>query len=422
MHNRAANIEVISDLLSRYRQVRDFTGQLAAPLSAEDCCVQSMDDVSPTKWHLAHTTWFFETFVLCPFVSDYRVFHERYSYLFNSYYNAVGERHARQHRGVLSRPPLDDIAAYRQHVDASMREALTSLPAEALERIELGLHHEQQHQELLLMDIKHVLSCNPLAPAYLPESSRAESETKPAGWFSIAAGIHELGHNDIGFSYDNELPRHRVFLEAAELADRLITNGEYLAFVEDGGYQKPELWLSDGWATVQQQGWQAPLYWRNVDSGCPQEFTLSGQHELQRNAPVVHLSYYEADAYARWCGARLPTEAEWEVAAERIDEYGAFVDDFHGSAPHPQPARSAQMFGDCWQWTSSSYSAYPGYKAADGALGEYNGKFMSGQYVLRGGCCATSKSHIRRSYRNFFYPHMRWQFAGLRLARDVQHS
>lgn len=269
------------------------------------------------------------------------------------------------------------------------------------------------------MDIKHVLSCNPLAPAYLPRHHSTDSKIKPVGWLSIAAGIHEVGHEGAGFSYDNELPRHRVFLEGAELADRLVTNAEYLAFIDDGGYQNPEHWLSDGWVAIQQQGWTAPLYWRDAESGIRQEFTLAGQHDLQLDAPVVHLSYYEADAYARWADARLPTEAEWEVAARQTGEQGAFVDDFDGTAPHPQAARGPQMLGDCWQWTSSSYSAYPGFKAADGALGEYNGKFMSGQQVLRGGCCATSKSHIRRSYRNFFYPHMRWQFAGLRLARDA---
>ena len=419
MHNKLVKTDIAEDLLSRYRQIRSFTSQLASPLSAEDCCVQSMDDVSPTKWHLAHTTWFFETFVLQPFVSNYRLFHNQYSYLFNSYYNAVGERHARQQRGLLSRPPLSDIAAYRQYVDESMEVALSRLPTEALERVELGLQHEQQHQELLLMDIKHVLSCNPLASAYLPVHKSAGSNIEPVSWLSVAAGIHEIGHADEGFCYDNEMSRHRVFLEEAELADRLVTNAEYLAFIEDGGYQNPEYWLSDGWAAIQQQGWAAPLYWRDANNGSRQEFTLAGQHDLQPDAPVVHLSYYEADAYARWAGARLPTEAEWEAAALQADHVGAFVDDFDGTAPHPQAARKPQMLGDCWQWTSSSYSAYPGYKPADGALGEYNGKFMSGQQVLRGGSCVTPSSHIRHSYRNFFYPHMRWQFAGLRLARDA---
>lgn len=419
MQGHAVVHQCTNDLVARYQSVRRFTEQLAAPLSAEDCCVQSMPDVSPTKWHLAHVTWFFETFVLQPFVNNYGVFHPQYNYLFNSYYNAVGERHARVDRGLLSRPPLTDIYQYREYVDEAIIKALPTLPEEAVSRLELGLHHEQQHQELLLMDIKHVLSCNPLSPAYLPAAETPHVGSQPLGWLPVNNGLHEIGYGGDGFCYDNEQPRHRVFLESAELADRLITNGEYLAFINDGGYQKPELWLSDGWANIQQQAQKAPLYWRNDDTGSWREFTLAGAHPLQPNTPVTHLSYFEADAYARWAGARLPTEAEWEVVARAVDVDGALVDDFSGRAPHPRPAFGTQLFGDCWEWTSSSYSAYPGYKPADGALGEYNGKFMNGQYVLRGGCCATSGNHLRSTYRNFFYPNMRWQFSGLRLARDV---
>ncbi len=385
----------------RYAAVRDATEALAAPLSAEDQTVQSMPDVSPTKWHRAHTSWFFETFVLTPHLPGYRPFDAAYLYLFNSYYEAVGPRHPRPERGLLSRPGIVEIARYRAHVDRAMEELFATLDEAgwrvAAPLIELGLHHEQQHQELLLMDIKHVLSLNPLQPAYRaapPPSAPAP----PLAWHEMAGGLRQIGHDGAGFAFDNETPRHRVWLEPFRLASRLVTGGEYAAFIADGGYRRPELWLADGWAMVQQQGWTAPLYWRRED-GFWSVFTLAGRRPLDAAEPVLHVSFYEADAFARWSGKRLPTEAEWEVAAA---EGGGL----------------AQLSGVAWQWTASPYVAYPGFRPAAGAIGEYNGKFMANQMVLRGGAVVTPAGHLRLTYRNFFPPASRWAFGGIRLAEE----
>jgi len=413
--------------------VRRFTEKLCETLAVEDYVIQSMPDASPTKWHLAHTSWFFETFILSPEQPDYRPFHRRFGYLFNSYYNAVGERHSRPHRGLLSRPTVEEVYHYRAHVDRHMLHLLNDSDACRLHalapRLELGLHHEQQHQELILTDIKHALSCNPLKPAYLEgrgqESGvRGQAETRPsrpAEWKAYAEGLHWIGHDGPGFAFDNETPRHRVFLQPFQLASDLVTNGEYRAFMEDGGYTRPELWLSDGWNAVNARGWNAPLYWEK-QNGRRWLMTLSGMREVDEAEPVCHVSYYEADAYARWAGARLPGEAEWEVTSAEAPIEGNFAE---SGRLHPAPAgavaRAAsprQLFGDVWEWTSSAYSPYPGFRPLEGALGEYNGKFMCSQMVLRGGSCATPQSHIRASYRNFFPPDARWQFTGLRLARD----
>jgi ergothioneine biosynthesis protein EgtB len=410
-------------LRERYADVRAATAGLAAPLSAEDQLVQSMPDASPTKWHLAHTTWFFETFVLAPFAAGYRVVNERYAYLFNSYYEAVGPRQPRPRRGALTRPSVDEVRAYRDAIDERM-DAFLDAPAggtEALDRIELGLHHEQQHQELILTDIHHALWSNPLRPAYRAGSGPAgvAAGVPPLEWTSHPGGLVEMGHDGSGFSFDNERPRHRVFLEPFQLGRRLITAGDYLRFVEDGGYRRPELWLSDGWAAVQGNGWTAPLYWDLGPEGWS-EFTLAGPGPLRLDAPVSHVSYYEAEAFARWAGARLPTEAEWETLAAGSPADGHFVES--GTlAPCPADApadrRPAQMFGDVWEWTASAYLPYPRFRPLEGELGEYNGKFMSGQMVLRGGSCLTPRSHIRATYRNFFPPGTRWQMSGIRLAR-----
>ena len=406
-----------ASLGSRYRQVRATTERLAAPLSPEDQTVQSMPDVSPTKWHRAHTSWFFETFLLQPHEAAYRPFHPVYAYLFNSYYEGLGARHPRPSRGVVSRPGVAEVAEYRRHVDDGMEHLLArSLADETAEIIDLGLHHEQQHQELLLMDIKHVLSCNPLQPAYATVTVAAPQRAQPIGWIEHDGGLVDIGHAGGGFGFDNEFPRHATRVEPYSIGDRLVTCGEWEAFVADGGYERPELWLSEGWAFVQSEGWQAPLYWfKVVDDWWI--FTLGGPQLLDRAEPVCHVSYYEADAYARWAGARLPTEAEWEaIAASRAPE-GNFLDP---TALHPRPTAGApSLYGDVWQWTSSSYSPYPRFRPAAGAVGEYNGKFMVNQYVLRGGSCVTPADHIRATYRNFFPPSARWPFTGLRLARDL---
>jgi ergothioneine biosynthesis protein EgtB len=392
------------DLADRFREVRSFSERIAAPLSPEDCAIQSMPDVSPTRWHLAHTTWFFETFILAD-TPGYESFSADFQYLFNSYYNAVGEQFPRARRGLLSRPGLAEVMGYRAHVDRHMLRLLDhGVDQRAAAVIELGLNHEQQHQELMLTDIKHVLSCSPLDPVYQArEPSASARPSEPLDWRYYAAGICWIGHEGAGFAYDNESPRHRQFLEAFSLASQLVTCGEYLEFIADGGYLRPELWLSLGWQTVREQGWNAPLYWRQNGEGWT-SFTLAGRVPLDREDLVSHVSYFEADAFARWAGARLPTEAEWEVAAADIPIDG------------PQ-APLSQIFGELWQWTSSAYAAYPGYKPPEGALGEYNGKFMCNQYVLRGGSCATPAGHIRATYRNFFPPDTRWQFTGIRLAR-----
>jgi ergothioneine biosynthesis protein EgtB len=403
------------DLAGRYQAVRDRSLALAAPLSAEDQVIQSMPDVSPTKWHLAHTTWFFETFLLKPSLAGYEVFDEAFDFLFNSYYEAVGPRHPRAERGLISRPSTEAVKAYRAHVDAAMGRLLASASPDLANLTELGLNHEHQHQELLLMDIKHVLSCNPLQPAYRPPSPRPAAAATTLGWVDFPEGLFEIGHDGDGFCFDNEGPRHRVFLEAFRLADRLVTCGEYLAFIKDGGYRRPELWLSDGWAAVQAQAWAAPLYWSRDGRGWS-VFTLEGPRQPAPAEPVCHLSFYEADAYARWADARLPTEAEWEVAAA-----GSHRADSEDSL-HPAHAVGGQglnqMTGVLWQWTASAYLPYPRYRPCEGALGEYNGKFMSGQMVLRGGACVTPPGHGRITYRNFFPPASRWAFSGLRLAQD----
>jgi ergothioneine biosynthesis protein EgtB len=410
-----------SDLPAAFAQVRATTEQLAAPLSAEDQTVQSMADVSPTKWHRAHVTWFFETFVLGPHAAGYQPYNEHYAYIFNSYYEAVGDRHPRGQRGLLSRPGIDEITKYRQFVDEAMDRFLgRELPSGVPELVTLGLHHEQQHQELLLMDIKHVLSCNPLRPAYLPSTDAPIAAAAPkSGWVEHDGGLVEIGHRGEGFGFDNEFPRHRVFLSPFALADRPVTCGEWLTFMEDGGYTRPELWLSDGWMVVTAQQWESPLYWfKDPDHpGQWLQFTLSGVHPVDADEPVCHVSYYEADAFAHWTGMRLPVEAEWETIASA--DAGQPANVLGDAVPHPRPAvdRTA-MLGDVWEWTSSSYTPYPGFRAAAGAVGEYNGKFMVSQYVLRGGCCATPPGHTRSTYRNFFPPGARWAFSGLRLARD----
>jgi len=415
-------------LLDRYAEVRAFTDELCHPLETEDYVIQTMADVSPTKWHLAHTSWFFETFVLTPHYPGYVSPHPAFAFLFNSYYNAIGDMHPRPHRGSLSRPTVAEIFAYREHVDGHITSLLEGLDkrscGDIVSIIELGIHHEQQHQELILSDIKHVFSKNPLQPSYKLQDAPAPrvSGLSPARWADYPEGVHSVGFEGDGFCYDNESPRHRVFLNDFRLASRLVTNGEFLEFVVDGGYKKPEFWLSDGWATVRENGWKAPLYWEKSDEGW-RIFTLAGMSELDASEPVIHVSYFEADAYARWAGCRLPTEAEWEVAARDAPIEGNFAD---SRRFHPLPLSGerpngdmAQMFGDVWEWTQSPYTAYPGYKPVPGALGEYNGKFMCNQLVLRGGSCATSRSHIRPTYRNFFPAAARWQFAGIRLANDA---
>jgi ergothioneine biosynthesis protein EgtB len=383
-----------------------------------------MPDVSPTKWHLAHTSWFFETFVLAPFAPSYTSPDPRYAFLFNSYYVQAGERHCRAQRGLVTRPTVDEVFAYRAHVDEHILSLIERIGADAdhpaLLVIELGLHHEQQHQELLLTDVKHVFWMNPLRPAYAPRAPELLPSTPPLHWHPVPEGVYRVGHEGDGFAFDNEGPPHRVFLESFRLASRLVTSGEYLDFVEDGGYRRPELWLSAGWAAVQERKWEAPFYWeRGADSGWT-EFTLAGMRPLDLGEPVCHVSYYEADAFARWAGYRLPTEAEWEVAARGAPVNGTFVearrfhpapasDDVQSAAPH-------QVYGDVWQWTQSPYVAYPGYVPPAGAIGEYNGKWMSDQWVLRGASCATPRSHARVTYRNFFPSDARWQFTGIRLA------
>ncbi len=414
-------------LAHRYRSVRALSTQITDPLDAEDMVVQAMPDVSPPKWHLAHTTWFFETFVLAPNAPGYTVHDPRYGFLFNSYYNQIGAFHARARRGLLSRPTTAEVLTYRAHVDqhllALLDETTPDLLASVLPLVELGLNHEQQHQELLLMDVKYNLHCNPLYPAYRDDLvGQPTAACAPAAWLPQAGGVVEIGHDGDGFAFDNESPRHRVLLEPYRLADRLVTCGEYLEFILAGGYRTPELWLSDGWATVQAQGWQAPLYW-HADGDVWQVFTLGGLRALDPAAPVSHLSFYEADAFARFAGRRLPTEFEWETAAVRTGadpSSGNFLDDGPVEpTAAPSGAGLKQLFGDVWEWTASAYLPYPRYRPAAGAVGEYNGKFMSGQMVLRGGSCLTPAGHTRAAYRNFFPPDARWACAGLRLADDA---
>jgi len=477
-------VEGAAGLAERYLGVRRFTERLTSGLAPEDMVVQSMTDVSPTKWHLAHTSWFFEQFVLLPHLRGYTPYNPTYLYLFNSYYYQAGERHCRDKRGFISRPTVAEVIRYRRQVDLATLDLLAGLDEELYQTVEplitLGLHHEQQHQELLLTDIKHVFSVNPLRPAYreVPDGGSGErsGEVPTLNWVEFAGGVREIGHGGVGFAYDNEGPRHLQYVAPFEIADRLVTNGEYLEFMEDGGYRRPELWLSLGWAEVERHGWTAPFYWERSDDGWV-VFTLAGPRPLDPAEPVCHLTYFEADAYARWAGARLPTEAEWEVAASSLPIEGNFVESgrFHpaplaGTTTSPRPASSdtpihlggvaalgaaepaallslggvgqvlpdggtvqrdaspvepvrlKQFYGDVWEWTASPYVPYPGFRPAPGALGEYNGKFMCNQYVLRGGSCATSRSHIRPTYRNFFPPDASWQFTGVRLARDPSRS
>jgi ergothioneine biosynthesis protein EgtB len=415
--------------LARFAAVRGRTEALAAPLSAEDCMIQSMTDTSPAKWNLGHTTWFFETFILETAIPGYQPFRPGYRVIFNSYYNTVGEQHARPQRGMLSRPSLDEVREYRAHVDQQMTGLLAGgrLNAEQLSVVELGLQHEQQHQELLLTDIKHALSMNPLHPAYRQDAAPVTATAAPAPltWVDFAGGEGAIGAAEAGFCYDNEMPRHRRLIGAFRLASRPVTCGEYQEFMADRGYQRAELWLADGWATVQQRGWSAPLYWQAAGDDWRMQ-TLGGLRDVPADEPLVHVSYYEADAYARWAGARLPEEAEWEHAAADLEVAGNFMESerFHPAGNLPDEhskgtGELSRLYGDVWEWTRSAYAPYPGYAPPPGAIGEYNGKFMCNQMVLKGGSCASPASHLRASYRNFFYPHMRWQFSGLRLAQDA---
>jgi len=406
-----------ADVAQRYGTVREATTQLSAPLAPEDMAVQPMPDASPTKWHMAHTTWFFETFVLKPAASNYRPFHPQFEYLFNSYYNALGPQWYRPHRGLLTRPTVAEILDYRAHVDAAMSRLLDdgAFPAPV---VELGLHHEQQHQELMLTDVKYLLSQNPLRPIYREATRAPQARAAPAAaWIegTPGGGIQAIGYDGPGFAFDNEYPRHDELLRPFRIASSLVTNAEYLAFIADGGYRRPELWLSDGWTAVRERGWEAPLYWAEHEGGW-WSYTLTGFRPLDPAEPVCHVSYYEADAYARWRGARLATEAEWEVTARDRPVTGNFVE---SRRFHPAPGDGGtQLFGDVWEWTGSPYLAYPGYRPVAGALGEYNAKFMCNQFVLRGGSCATPASHMRSTYRNFFPPDARWQFSGIRLTTD----
>ena len=411
-----------TDLAERFVAARARTLALIDGLTDADATVQSMADASPAKWHLAHTTWFFEEFVLAPHLREFRYADPRYRYLFNSYYEAVGARHPRPARGLLTRPRLDEVVDYRWRVDAAMRRFIDAdPPAAAVWLIELGVAHEQQHQELLLTDILHLFAQNPLQPVYreAPAAS-ADTVATPVEWIGFAGGLAEVGHRGPSFAFDCETPRHRVLLAPYALANRPVTNRDWIGFIDDGGYRSPLLWLSDGWAIAAAQHWEAPLYWRR-DDGEWRQMTLGGEIAVEPDAPVAHVSYFEADAYARWALARLPTEFEWEAAAWDQSVSGRFAD----SGPlrpaacvddAQRPLR--QLYGDVWEWTASAFAAYPGFCAANGAVGEYNAKFMCGQQVLRGGSCATPAGHLRPSYRNFFYPHQRWQFSGLRLARD----
>jgi ergothioneine biosynthesis protein EgtB len=415
-----AQDQINLSLIDFYQQVRQGSEKICQPLAIEDYVIQTMADVSPPKWHLAHTTWFFETFLLVPYLNQYQVFHPQFGYLFNSYYEAVGQRHPRPQRGLLSRPTVEEVYQYRAYVDRAMAELISQPDKD--EQIEsliiLGLHHEQQHQELLLTDIKHILATNPLRPVYQVNNSTSSAEliNLEEKWLDYPGGIYSIGYQGEGFSFDNESPRHQTLLQDYYFASRLVTNEEYLEFIEAGGYSNPEYWLSEGWSTVQTQQWQAPLYWEKID-GTWWIMTLGGMQPLQKDEPVCHVSFYEADAYARFCGKRLPTEAEWEIATAQVPIRGNFLET---EKLHPTAAlgmtRPDQVFGDVWEWTQSAYLPYPGYLPEAGAIGEYNGKFMCNQMVLRGGSCVTPIIHIRSTYRNFFPPSVRWQFTGIRLA------
>jgi len=410
-------------LVERYREVRRFTETLCAPLETEDYVVQPMPDASPAKWHLAHSSWFFETFVLKPHAPRYHEIDPAYAYLFNSYYVQAGARHCRDQRGMVTRPTVSQTYAYRAHVDQQVEDLLVGADEPLLEAlaplVTLGTHHEQQHQELLITDVKYLFSRNPLRPAYDARAAPEPPSKAPSlKWASFPGGLREVGHSGSGFCFDNETPRHPEYVEPFRLASRPVTNGEYLEFIGDGGYDRADLWVSDGWAEASRQEWRAPLYWER-EGRTWQLFTTDGMQRLDPEEPVCHVSYYEADAYARWRGARLASETEWEVAAEKCALEGHFVES-HRCHPRPAGGRGAllQLYGDIWEWTRSPYAPYPGFQPLPGALGEYNGKFMCNQFVLRGGSCATSITHIRPTYRNFFHPHCRWQFSGMRLAAD----
>ncbi len=414
------------EALNLYQAVRGDSEQICRPLAIEDYVIQTVPEVSPAKWHLAHVSWFFETFILAEYLSDYAVFHPSYRYLFNSYYEQVKDGYfPRPRRGLLSRPTVEEVYRYREHVDQHIRHLLHVADDQIwpylVVRLAIGLNHEQQHQELLLTDLKHNFAMNPLRPPYREDlTPAAPRPAPPSQWLDYPGGLREIGHAGEGFAYDNERPRHQVFLQGFRLASRLVTNGEYLAFMEDGGYRRPELWLSDGWRTLKQNGWQAPLYWEQINNEW-WNYTLGGMRAVNPDEPVCHVSYYEADAYATWAGRRLPGEAEWEVAAQSLPPEGNLR---NTDCLHPRPAEGeaglSQAYGDVWEWTRSAYSPYPGYRPPAGALGEYNGKFMCNQQVLRGGSCATPPGHVRATYRNFFYPHERWQFKGFRLADDAE--
>jgi len=413
-----------SQLLSFYRSVRDTSRDLGRRLSDADATPQSMPDASPAKWHLAHTTWFFETMVLAPFLPNYRCFDTSFNFLFNSYYNSIGERQPRPKRGLITRPSLEEIYGYREHVDAGITRLLESRPARAArELIELGCHHEQQHQELLLTDILHLFAQSPLRPAY---KSAEPLAVEPNGcdtlkFIDFAGGVVELGHDGEGFAFDCEGPRHKALVEPFRLADRLVTNKEWMEFIADGGYRNPLLWLSEGWARRQSEGWTAPLYWEDRGEGEYWTMTLRGAQPVDPAAPVCHVSYFEADAFATWAGRRLPTEFEWEQATKDLPLAGNLLDS-ERLRPRPAPLATNQLrqiYGDVWEWTRSAFSPYPRFRPVEGAVGEYNGKFMCGQFVLRGGSCVTPPGHVRPTYRNFFPPDARWQFSGLRLAEDV---
>ncbi len=412
-------------ILQKYRQIRDFSLELCEGLKTEDYVIQSMPDVSPTKWHLAHVTWFFETFVLTEAKRNYKQFNNKFQYLFNSYYVQAGSRWKRSERGLLSRPRVREVIKYRNYVDENIREFILKASDKLFNKfrttIEIGINHEQQHQELIITDIKHVLSFNPMNISVKKKKIIKVNKISPIKWIEFPGGIRTIGFNGRGFFYDNEKPAHKVYLKPFLLADRLVTNGEYIEFIEKGGYRRAEFWLSDGFAAVEKDKWAAPLYWQKIE-GKWYHYTLSGMREVEPYEPVSHVSFYEADAFARAEGARLPTEAEWEVAASKARIKGNFVENgfFHPVPLLNKNKKLNQIFGDVWEWTSSAYLPYPGYKIPSGAIGEYNGKFMSGQMVLRGGSCATSRFHIRKTYRNFFYPHQRWQFSGIRLAKDLK--
>jgi ergothioneine biosynthesis protein EgtB len=412
-------------LLQQYKQIRGFSKQIVSPLEVEDFVIQSIPDVSPPKWHLAHTTWFFETFILIPYLKDFTRFNDTYDYLFNSYYETHGKPYPRDARGLLARPSVEEIFQYREYVDDHMKSLLEQCNCEILAEvepiIEIGLHHEQQHQELLVTDIKYNFSINPLKPLYQETAVKKQTSVPALNWVHFNEGIVETGHSSEGFSFDNERPVHKSWLDRYAIANRPVTNGEFISFMESGGYEKPEYWLSEGWSIVKSEQWQAPLYWEKVD-GIWYTFTMSGMQKVDEDEPVTHISFYEADAYARWAGYRLPTETEWEHAMFKQEMVGNFADDgrFHPSADYNKEKESMKKaFGDVWEWTSSPYVPYPRSKPLEGTLGEYNAKFMCNQLVLRGGSCATHSTHMRLTYRNFFHPDKRWQFSGVRLAKDL---